>query len=162
MPTNRLLAAALLLLYSAPALAVGIQAGPPCADMGIVINGLGLNASRAFEHEGTNRIDGWASMTLFVDLTDADDSITRLDLTCTGSHDNNTTDYEIQDCTIAAGVNTCVDGGVVQKAVADNQRAPVYRVDVSGFADFECTFSVGAGAGAAADVLTVRGRLCAD
>jgi hypothetical protein len=36
------------------------------------------------------------------------------------------------------------------------------RMDMDGYPDFACTFSVGAGAGAAGDLLTVKGRLCTE
>ena len=138
------------------------QQGPMkhCGPADKVINALGMDSSRAFEWEGTNSAGGWNVATLWIELTDANSSITRFDATCTVSHDNNTSDYTPQDCTAGA---TCTSSGsgVWQKATPGTAKWP-WRVDITGFYDFECTFSVGTGSGAAADTLTVYRQLCVE
>jgi hypothetical protein len=157
-----LLAAALALLVPTLAAAAGTDAPyiDRCADIPAsdLISAQTMESSRSFSYNRTNA-QGFDTLTLWVQLTDADTSITRFDVTCTVSDDGNSTDYEPQECTSASGTYTCVDSGVWQKASPGTSKFPI-RLDVSGFPDFECTFSVGAGAGAAADLLTVKGRLC--
>jgi hypothetical protein len=129
-----------------------------CMDLGVLVDGLAMSSSRSFA-VNTRSASGYGVLTLFTSLTDANTSITRLDLTCTGSDDSNTTDYEFEDCTVSAGVATCVDGGVWQKASPGSTKF-ARRVDVNGVPDLECTYSVGTGSGGAPDLLSVRGRLC--
>ncbi len=152
-----------------PALAAA-QAGPGpkqnCVDLTDsttqstnLIAAQGMDASRSLSINRDNATGGYDLLTLWVNLTDANTSITRFDVTCTVSHDGNSTDYTPQECTSASGTYTCVGTGIWQKASPGTSKFPL-RLDVSGFPDIECTFSVGAGAGASIDLLTVKGRLC--
>jgi hypothetical protein len=148
-----------LALCAAPAYAQNVGPKNQCVELGTLVDGLDMQSSRSFSVNRDNFAGGFDLLTVWVQLTDANSSITRFDVTCTVSDDGNSTDYEPQECTSASGTYTCVDSGVWQKASPGTSKFPL-RLDVSGFPDFECTFSVGTGAGAAADLLTVKGRLC--
>lgn len=121
-----------------------------------------MTSSPSFSINRPNLDGGFDLFMLLIKLTDADTSITRFDLTCTASDDGNTTDYFIQDCTVAAGVATCVDAGVWRKASPGSKNWS-YRLDVSGWPDIECTATVGTGAATATiDKLSVTGRFCTE
>ena len=124
-----------------------------------------MTGSPSFEVELQNGADnehaGYDNLTVFATLTDADTSITQLDITCTVSVDNNTTDATPQVCDdVSDGVCTLTGTGVWQKASPGSITFP-YRMGISGFPDIECTFTVGAGS-ATASVDTMEGtyRLC--
>lgn len=118
------------------------------------INGLGLDAARTFSITNTHQSGSWDLMIVYISLVDANDSTTALNLSCTASHDNNTTDYTLQDCTTAAGVHTCVNESWTKdpSGISSPKQWP-WRVVISGFEDIECTFTDTGGA--AADLLTV-------
>ncbi len=132
-----------------------------CQDLGNLITAQAMSSSRSFSLDRVNTAGGMGLLTLWVQLTDANTSITRFDGTCTVSDDGNVTDYTPQDCTSGATC-TSTDAGVWQKASPGTKKWP-WRLDVNGFPDIECTFSVGTGAATAvSDVITVKGRLCTD
>ncbi len=151
----RALISALVLLAASPALAGGGKQA--CSDTTTVITAQTMESSRSFEYEGSRDVYGLA--TIWIELTDANTSITSFVATCTTSHDNNTTDYTPQECTSTAGTYACVGTGIFTKASPSSIKWPI-QLNLEGFPDFECTFSVGAGAGAAADLLTVKQTLC--
>lgn len=159
---RQLLFAAALTFVPVAAMAAGndVPAADLCVDIQAtsLISANQMTTSRSFSLNRDNAY-GYEVLTLFVELTDANTSITRFDATCTVSTDGNTTDYTPQECTSSSGTYTCVDTGVWQKASPGTKNWPI-RIDVTGFPDVECTFSVGAGSGASADLLTVKGRLC--
>lgn len=151
----RTLALALLL---APSLAFAGGGTQLCSAVVTEVSALGMDSSRSFSYNGP-ATSVYGEATLFLDLTDGNTSITTFTTTCTVSHDGNTTDYTPQECTSTAGTYACVDTGVWTKASPGTKRWAI-RLDLEGFPDFECTFSVGGGAGAAGDVLTVKRQLC--
>lgn len=100
-------------------------------------------------------------VTLFVSLTDADTSITRLDVTCTTSDDGNTTDYVPQIPKVDSGVATLSDGLIFRKSSPGTKNMAI-GFDLENDPDFECTLTVGAGSATAViDVVTVEVRMCA-
>lgn len=127
-----------------------------CSRWTTQVNGLDLQASRAWTHDGTDN-ESWGLMTVLVNLSQQN-TVTRVDLTCTGSDDGNTTDFALQDCAISAGACTSSDA-TWQKTVAAADQW-VWRVDLLGLPDWECTMSVGAGSGTSTDVITVKTRVC--
>jgi hypothetical protein len=127
-----------------------------------LLDAVTMESSRAFTFDLTSVASGYDLAVLWVSLTDANSSITRFDTTCTVSRNSNTTDYTPQVCDDTSdGVCTQTSGNVFQKATPGSANWPI-RLDVAGYPDLECTFAVGAGAGAAADLLTVYLRLCVD
>lgn len=152
------LIALLGLTVSIEAAAQGKNACDTLGTAGVLINAQGMDSSQSFTITQDNTQGGYGVLTLFIALTDANTSITRFDMVCTGSEDNNATGYILQSCAIAAGVCTSTDSAW-RKASPGTKNWP-WRVDIEGFPDVECTFSVGTGAGAAADLLTVKGRMC--
>lgn len=152
-------AALAVLLTAAPATAQEVVVTKPyCVDIGTLISAQTMESSRSFSMDRVNGITGFTKLALQISLTDANTSITRFDVTCTESSDGNSEDYTPQECTVASGVCTASDSGVWQKASPGTKKW-TYGVNLK-LPDMECTFSVGAGAGAAADLLTVKGRLC--
>lgn len=97
-----------------------------------------LSASQDFEVEvGRSRIFGLAS--IWICVTDADDSVTEVEMTCTGSHDNNTTDYVLQEID-AAGASTD-EPSLSKNPSAMANKCWLWRLDIEGVEDFECTLS---------------------
>lgn len=156
------LAAALLSLLPVAARAAGTDPAyvGRCVDVQAtsLINANQMTTSRSFSLNRDNS-EGFDELTLLNSLTDIDSSITRFDMVCTVSNDGNVTDYKPQICSEAGGTYTCVDTGTWQKAMSGTTKWRLI-VKLRGMPDAECTYSVGTGSGASADVLTVNGRLC--
>lgn len=156
-----LIAFALLLLSTAA------HASPEwhrCMSLGTLISAQTMESTRSLD--STTAVN-WASVdrgpsivVLTIQLTDANASITRFDTTCTVSRDGNVTDLTPQVETVVAGVATQVDAGVWQKA-SPGSKNWMTRFRVAGAHDFQCSFAVGSGTGAAADLLTVKADVCA-
>jgi hypothetical protein len=160
----RPIAFALLMMAAAPALAAGIDGKRACVDLngsGEKIIAQDMTSSRSLSYDGQNASGGYDLLVLWVQLTDANSSITTFRTTCTVSNDGNTTDYTPQVDEPVSGVATQVDAGIFDKASPGSKKWTV-RLGISGYPDFECTFSVQAGAGAGADLLTVNARLCTE
>lgn len=126
-----------------------------------VVDAVAMTASPSFTYNLDNTQGGYDIAVLWIALTDANTSITRFDTTCTVSRNGNTTDYVPQVCDDTSdGICTQTDGNVFQKASPGTKLWPI-RLDVGGYPDIECAFTVGAGAATAvSDVLTVYLRLC--
>ena len=122
--------------------------------VGELIDDAGLDTTPSFSMTNIPSSGTWGLMVVYVQVTDANDSVTALNMTCTGSIDNNTTDYTMQDCTVSGGTATCVDLSWTKdpSGIASPKRWP-WRVDVEGFEDVECTFTNTGGV--AADKLDV-------
>lgn len=137
-----------------------IPAVPSQATNGYALNYTLDAASGTFEVENLKLSGTYGLMILFLALTDANDSCTAVTMSCTGSPDNNTTDYTLQSCTTVTGVCTSADASWVKDAsgntTVDTKRW-VWRVDIEGMEDVECTFTDTSGA--AADSLRVEAYL---
>lgn len=113
---------------------------------GTVINGVALSAASSsftvnFDNPATNGIPGL--MVVWVSVTDASNSVTAINMTCTGSHNGGTTDFTLQDCSsVAAGSCTSVGASWVKdpSAITSPKRWP-WRVDIEGVPEVECTFT---------------------
>lgn len=160
MVLRRFLAAVVFALAS-PALAASVGPKENCVDIPAtsLISVNTMSSSRSFSLDRENGEGGYGLLVLWISLTDGDTSITRFDTTCTVSNDGNATDYTPQLCTESSGTYACVDTGVWQKA-SPGTKNWTQRMDVEGFPDVQCTFSVGTGSGTSDDLLTVKGRLC--
>lgn len=161
-----ILSAIVCLFLSAPVLSAPVGSKRACVDLTsggsvLLIDGLDMTTSRTFSYDGPNSSGGYDLVVLFLSLTDANASITTFRTECTVSANGNTTDYVPQSETISSGVATQVDAGVWHKASPGTKNWPV-RIDMAGYPDFECTFSVQAGSGAGIDLLTMRGRACVE
>jgi hypothetical protein len=127
--------------------------------LGTLVNNLGLDASRSFSVAAT-AIQGAGLLTLYISVTDANDSVTALGMTCTSSPDGGTTDYTIQDCTVASGACTSSNASWTKdpSGISSPKLWP-WRVDIEGLigdgSNIECTFTNTGGV--AADKLTVIG-----
>lgn len=137
-----------------------IANGQNCSLNTAVLSAVTMEASRSFGINQENDKPTRPQVSLIVKLTDANTSITRFDTTCTGSVDGNTTDVTLQTVVVSQGVATQWDAAKFQKASPGTKTWDV-SFDLGNYPDFECTFAVGAGAGAAADLLTVDVRMCA-
>lgn len=163
MNLRHLVACGLVLLFSGASHAAPERNA--CVDLYVpgtttpLINGATMESTRSFAVDRPNTEGGYGLLSLWIDLTDANTSITRFDVACTVSRDGNAKDYTPQECTSSGGIYTCVDTGVWRKSSPGTKAWPL-RLDVEGFPDFECSFAVGAGSGASADLLTVHARLC--
>ncbi len=154
-----LLIAFFLLLGVEPALA---EPWKTCRNLGTVVDALAMTSTRSFDSAAfLNLNEGWGfdHVVLVIQLVDANASITRFDTTCTVSLDGNVTDLTPQIETVAAGVATQTDAGIWQKASPGSKNWPI-RFNGGGYPAFQCSFAVGAGAGASGDLLTVKARVC--
>lgn len=101
-------------------------------------------ASSSFEIENIQHRGTWGLAVIYVNLLDADDGVSAINMTCTASTDDNTTDYMMPDCPVSAGTATCTQITWVfdpsGHTSADNKYW-VWRVDIEGYEDFECTFT---------------------
>ena len=98
---------------------------------------------------------GYAVLSLYVKLTDANSSVTNISMSCTGSHDGGTTDYTLQSCAVAAG--TCTSTNAAWSKTLTAQGNWIWRVDILGYQEVECTFTDTGGL--VADTLDVTGTL---
>jgi hypothetical protein len=133
-----------------------------CIDTPVLISDLALTTTRTAAYNGPNNI-GWTYGWLYVELTDGDTSITQLNVSCTVSTNGNTSDFTPQKCSTSSTDGSCtlipVTGWI--KASPGTSKFPI-PFNMRGAPDFECPFSVGAGAGGAGDILRVTARLCAE
>jgi hypothetical protein len=132
----------------------------PAIDAGVLTSTQTFTFTQA---NSTSERGSWGTMEVFFTLVDANASITRLDLTCTGSRTDNSTDTTPLDCSsVASGIATCVPTGVFRTAVSGSG---LYHlpIDISRVPDIECSFTVGAGAATAvSDVISVWRRVCSE
>lgn len=147
-----------LVLLLAPSLAFAGGGTQACSSVVTQVDALAMTSSRSFSYNGPASSD-YGLATVYIDLTDSNSSITTFTATCTVSHDGNSTDYTPQECSSSSGTYTCVDTGVWNKATPGTKKWPL-RLDLEGYPDFECTFSVGGGSGGSGDLLTVKTQLC--
>jgi hypothetical protein len=137
-----------------------IADGQNCSLSVAVLSGVTMESSRSFGINQDNNKPTRPLVDLIIKLTDANTSITRFDVTCTVSHDANTTDITPQTVTVESGVATQNDALIFQKASPGTKNWLV-SFHLGAMPDFECTLAVGTGSGAAADVVTVDVRMCA-
>lgn len=152
----------LLALLFLPSVAFAGGGSQLCSPVVTRVSALGMDSSRSFSYDGPGTSD-YGLAVLYIDLTDANSSITKFTTTCTVSYDGNTSDFTPQECSSASGTYNCVDTGVWNKGdgiTGPGTKKWPLRLDIEGFQDFECTFSVGSGSGAAGDLLTVKTQLC--
>ncbi len=118
-----------------------------------VINNQTLAAPRSFTR---NDIQGYGLLVIYVDHS-AHNTLTKLAMACTATNDGGTTDFELQDCTLAAGDCDSADAswtkGSVLSPIAGVKKWP-WRVDITGFEEVTCTFTPTTGS--ATDYLTVE------
>ena len=143
------------LLLSAPALASGAQqkfsTGP--AIVATALSAASTSFTQIFDAPSQQGI--WGLMTAFICITDADNSTTAINMSCTGSPDRGTTDYTLQDCSsVTGGVCTSANASWTKNpaAIASPKCWP-WRVDIEGLPEIECTFTDTGGA--AADTIAV-------
>lgn len=128
-------------LFTALAMA---NVGPKNAyvSSGEKINNQGLDATRTFELENLRQSGTWDVMLVYVQVTDADNSTTALNMSCTASEDNNTTDWALQECTVAGGVATCLNlSWTKNPSTITSPKKWLWVVNISGIEDIECTFT---------------------
>jgi len=136
---------------------------PACSDATTCITAVGTDASRSFKVDntiqGTFAPVGSGLLLVWVALTDANDSVTGVSLACTGSYDDNTTDFRIPSCPWDS-VNlrfNCESGSLFWNPSDETSadiKYQVFRYDVEGIEDLECTFTFTNGA--AGDTITAR------
>lgn len=127
-------------------------------NIGTLIDAQDMGANRSFSQTQLSNMGAFGLLNVYLSLTDANNSVTNIRMTCTASLDGNTTDFTMQSCTVASGVCTSDNAAWDRNpsAVASPKRW-VWRVDIEGLEDIECTFAPTGGA--AADLLTVTGQL---
>ena len=130
---------------------------------GKVIDGEDMTTARSFEIDlSPNQIGGvFGLMIVWVKVTDANDSVTDLDMVCTSSPDGGSTstseDYTLQVCkSVTDGNCKSVNAGWDKEediaSITSPKRWP-WRVDIEGFPNAGCTLTPTGGA--AADLLDV-------
>jgi hypothetical protein len=119
------------------------------------INAATAAASRSFEVE--NKSGGLGLLIVYITYVEDNTSTSAVTMTCTASDDNNTTDYKMQSCTVSSGACTSSDASWTLDPDNTGTTYWVWRVDVEGYEDFECTFAFTGGE--AADLLTAKYQL---
>lgn len=120
------------------------------------IAGQTMASARSFEVENVPTQPRWQTMTMYAALTDADNSVSDMAVSCTGSIDNNTTDYRIPVCQWSSSDKkiNCEEGTIHWNPSDEaSVKKQVFFVTVATVEDYECTFTPTGGA--AADLLTV-------
>lgn len=113
---------------------------------GSPINGVALDAASSsftvIPSEYPERNGVYGIMVVWVTITDSNDSVTAINMSCTGSHDRGATDYTLQDITVAAGVGTSVNSSWTKdpSGITSPKKWP-WRVDIEGMPEVECTFT---------------------
>jgi hypothetical protein len=123
-----------------------------------VINAQDATASRAFTVDLDARSGGYDLMVVWVELTDADSSVTSITATAVASHDHSTASYTPQKDTAGGSGWTQTTANVWTKAVAGSVNWPI-RMNISGYPGLTVTFAF-AGAPTSADLATVYALLC--
>lgn len=152
---KKLLAVLFAVLVSTPAMA---NVGPrqACRDMGVQVDGIAVDQSPSFSYNGDNA-GNWGLAVILIQLTDADQSISAFNLTCTGSDDGNTTNYKLQSIEVATGIGTSTDYSVTKDPNGTSNWG--WRFDIEGYPDIKCTVT-DTGAAATIDVVTIKLRMC--
>ncbi len=113
------------------------------AAYGRVINAATLDASSTTFSVDISQPDQrgvWSIATLWLCVTDADNSVTAITLAMTASRDNGTTDYSLQDCSLSSGTCTSSNSTWVKNPSAmTSPKCWVWRIDTEGFAHIEGT-----------------------
>jgi hypothetical protein len=132
--------------------------------IGEVIAATAMNAALTFEVERELINEAWGLALVYVTVTDADNSETGVSMDCTASEDENTTDYRVPACVWdAVNVRFNCEAGPAFWNPSDetSPKRQLFRFDIEGLDDFECTFTPTGGAAGdtlEADLtLTVKG-----
>ena len=116
-----------------------------------------LASARSFSVSMSDIGEGaYGLASIFVQITDANNSETGVSMACTGSEDGNTTDFRIPVCVWdAANTRYNCEAGPLFWNPSDETtpKKQVFRLDIEGLVSFECTFSFTGGA--AADTISV-------
>ena len=128
---------------------------------GVVITAATLDAaSTTFTYDNLPKNGTWGLMLVYVKVTDSNDSVTALTMSCTGSIDDNTTDYSMTSCSVTAGVCTStVATFVIDPSGITSPKKWLWRVDIEGIEDIQCVFTDTGGL--IADTLDVSASLAA-
>ena len=114
------------------------------AQLGVLISAETLASSRSFEIERELGNEAWGLALLYVTITDTDNSETGVSVDCTASEDDNTTPFRVPAC-VWDGTNTrynCEAGPLFWNPTDETTpKKQVFRVDVEGFVDLECTMT---------------------
>lgn len=152
---KRILAVVLFALVPSLASAQALAPKNNYARYGAVISAATMDATRSFSIANIPNVGAWGLMNVYVNVTDANNSITALNMTCTASRDDNTTDYSLLACETSSGTSTCyVQLFTINPAAISTPKKLLFRVDIEGLEDVECSFTTTGGA--AADLLTVN------
>jgi hypothetical protein len=136
-----------ILTIAAIALPAHIAQAKECATLSVggsteLINDTDLTSAASFAIAGKSYID-WDEMVVFVELVDADASITKLQMTCTGTRSGSATTYDLTSGDVSAGelASTAAKwshgDGVTGGGTADW----MWRVNVKLVKGFACTFT---------------------
>lgn len=81
-------------------------------------------------------------MMVFVEITDADNSVIGIAMACTASDDTNTTDWALQTCTVSGGTATCLDLAFNKDPqLITSPKRWMNRIDIEGVQSVECTIT---------------------
>lgn len=117
---------------------------------GTVISAATLDASStsfAINQDNATTAGIYGEMTVWIVVADSAsgagaNSVTALNMSCTGSPDGGATDYTLQDISVAAGVGTSVNASWTKdpSGITTPKKWP-WRVDTEGYPEVECTFT---------------------
>jgi len=96
---------------------------------------------------------------VYIEVTDADDSVTAITMNCAASPDLNTTNWFLQTCTVSGATATCVMPltFVTDPSGLTSPKRWMSRVDIEGVQSMKCVFTNTGGT--AADSIRVLAAL---
>lgn len=97
-------------------------------------------ASTTFSITDDPRSGNWERLNAWVTVVDADDSVTLITMICTGSKDDNTTNYSLTVRETSSGVSTFYVLRLVHNPAVGTARW-LFEVDVKGVQDVKCVLT---------------------
>jgi len=150
---KRLLTTLAVLLFCAPAFAQ-LRASKPT---GTLVSAVTLDAASSAVTINGEAAQGFDLLILEFSLTDANDSVSAITMTCFEGGLPTDMDYAMQSCTVASGVCTSDNASWVKDPSGMTKKKWATRVDISGYRNVSCTITDTGGL--IGDILTVKGYL---
>lgn len=99
-------------------------------------------ASSTVTLNNLERDGAWGLANMYIQITDADNSVTAITMKCYASKNGGTTNYQLQDCAIASGVATCYNlSWVHNPSGTTSPKKWIWRVETNSIEDLICVFT---------------------
>jgi len=121
-----------------------------------------LSLPRSFSVPGNSMVP-FGEATVWVEFTDADSSITKMTMTCTGQHANSVAVYTLQSGSVTDGELVSLDASwsLGDGVTGSGSKNVPWRVNISMMETWGCSFAVASGsADAVIDTVAVYASAC--